>query len=79
MKANYKIVFLITLLTLGLSVSITFVNYMISFKNAENQLITQSLPLSVDNIYTDIQKHVIEPYLISSMMANDTFCKRLVS
>jgi diguanylate cyclase (GGDEF)-like protein len=41
----------------------------------EKQLKTQSLPLSVDNIYTDIQKHVIEPYLVSSMMASDTFMK----
>jgi diguanylate cyclase (GGDEF)-like protein len=41
----------------------------------EKQLKTQSLPLSIDNIYTDIQKHIIEPYLVASMMANDTFMK----
>jgi len=58
-----------------LSTSLTIVNYIISLNNAESQLKNQSLPLSVDNIYTDIQKHIIEPYLISSMMANDTFVK----
>ena len=41
----------------------------------ERQLKNQSLPLSIDNIYTDIQKHIIEPYLVASMMSNDTFMK----
>ena len=41
----------------------------------QQQLKTQSLPLSLDNIYTEIQKQIIEPYLVSSMMANDTFVK----
>lgn len=34
-----------------------------------------SLPLSLDNIYTEVQKNILQPYLISSMMANDTFLK----
>lgn len=40
-----------------------------------DQLKNSSLPLTVDNIYTEIQKHIIEPNLIASMMANDTFMK----
>ena len=75
MKSNYKIVFFITILMIILSTSLTLINYIMSLNNAEKQLRNQSLPLSVDNIYTDIQKHVVEPYLISSMMANDTFVK----
>jgi diguanylate cyclase (GGDEF)-like protein len=73
MNSKYKIVFLISLLLLVFSISITFVNYFISLNSTEKQLRTQSLPLSLDNIYTEIQKHIIEPYLVSSMMANDTF------
>lgn len=75
MKSNYKIVFFISILMVVLSLSLTVINHVISLNSAENQLKTQSLPLSVDNIYTEIQKHIIEPYLISSMMANDTFVK----
>ena len=41
----------------------------------QNQLKTQSLPLSVDNIYTAIQQQIIKPSLVASMMANDTFVK----
>jgi len=75
LKSNYKIVILIVTLLITLSLSISSINYVISLKNAEEHLKNQSLPLSLDNIYTDIQKHIIEPYLVSSMMANDTFLK----
>ena len=75
LTSNYKIVVLIVTLLITLSLSISSINYVISLKNAEEHLKNQSLPLSLDNIYTDIQKHIIEPYLVSSMMANDTFLK----
>jgi len=75
MKSNYKIVFLIATILITLSISLSTINYIISLKNATEHLKKQSLPLSLDNIYTDIQKHIIEPYLVSSMMANDTFVK----
>jgi len=54
---------------------ITTINYYISIQTSEKQLKTVSLPLSLDNIYTEIQKNILQPYLISSMMANDTFVK----
>jgi diguanylate cyclase (GGDEF)-like protein len=73
MNSKYKIVVLISLLLMTLSISITFINYFVSLNNTEKHLKSQSLPLSLDNIYTEIQKHIIEPYLVSSMMANDTF------
>ena len=73
MKSNYKVVLLISFFLLILSVGSSLSYYIVSMKSMEKQLKTQSLPLSVDNIYTDIQKHIIEPYLVSSMMANDTF------
>ncbi|XOB61398.1 diguanylate cyclase [Campylobacterota bacterium DY0563] len=72
-KSKYKIVFIITTLLIALSVSISVINYVVSLNNAQNQLKNQSLPLSLDNIYSDIQKSIIQPYLVSSLMANDTF------
>lgn len=75
MRSNYKIIIIITTLLLILSVTISIANYIVSLKSTQVHLKTQSLPLSVDNIYTEIQKHLIEPYLVSSMMANDTFLK----
>lgn len=75
MKSNYKIIIIITSLLLILSLTISIVNYAVSLKATQLQLKTQSLPLSIDNIYTEIQKHIIQPYLVSSMMSNDTFLK----
>lgn len=73
MQSKYKIILTILSLLLLLSVGISLANYEVSMRATKEQLKTQSLPLSVDNIYTEIQKQIIEPYLVSSMMANDTF------
>jgi diguanylate cyclase (GGDEF)-like protein len=73
MKSRYKLVIIITSLLIILSLSTSIINYIVSLNNAQTQLKQQSLPLSLDNIYTDIQKHIIQPYLVSSMMAHDTF------
>lgn len=73
MNSKYKIVVIIGILLVVLSISITTINYLVSLNNTQQQLKNQALPLSLDNIYTEIQKHIIEPYLVSSMMAHDTF------
>jgi diguanylate cyclase (GGDEF)-like protein len=75
MRFDYRIVFIITALLFTLSTSLTVVNYFIAVESTQSQLKNSSLPLTVDNIYTEIQKQIIEPNLISSMMAHDTFLK----
>lgn len=75
MKSRYQIVTIITFLLVTLSLIISVVNYQVSLKSAQVQLRERALPLTVDNIYTEIQKHIIEPNLIASMMAQDTFLK----
>lgn len=75
MKSNYKVVLLISFFLFILSFGSSLSYYLVSMNSMEKQLRTQSLPLSIDNISTDIQKHIIEPYLVSSMMAHDTFMK----
>lgn len=53
----------------------SIINYFVTLRATQVQLKERSLPLTVDNIYTEIQKHIIEPNLVSSMMAHDTFLK----
>lgn len=74
-KNNFYIVITISVLMIALSISISLINFMVSLRATETDLKTRSLPLTVDNIYTEIQKHVIEPNLVASMMAHDTFLK----
>jgi len=73
MKSKYKILIQISLFLTFIAISISMVNYYITLKQSKEQLTKVSLPLSLDNIYTEIQKNIIQPYLVSSMMANDTF------
>ena len=75
MNLKHKIVVLISVLLLSVSVGSSFFNHIIDVRNAQEQLKNTALPLSVDNIYTEVQQRMIEPLLVSSMMANDTFLK----
>jgi len=74
-NANTKIIIMITTLLLVLSVSISLLNFIVSLNAKQQELKHRSLPLSIENIYTEIQRNIIEPNLISSMMAHDTFVK----
>lgn len=70
---NFKVVSIIITLLVLLSIAISLMNYKVSLLSKEGELKNRSLPLTVDNIYTEIQRNIIEPNLVSSMMANDTF------
>lgn len=72
---SFQVLFIVSGLLLILSLSLSLINYMISLNSVQKDLVNRALPLSVDNIYTEIQTHLIEPSLISSMMASDTFVK----
>lgn len=73
MQLKYKIIIAISSLLLILSISLSSICYLGALDNTQEQLKVQSLPLSLDNIYSDIQKRIVEPELVSSMMATDTF------
>lgn len=73
--SNIKIVAVISLLLVMLSISISLINFSVSLSAKQKELKTRSLPLSVDNISTEIQRNIIQPNLISSIMAHDTFVK----
>jgi len=72
---KYRVVSIVTFLLLSLSIGTSILNYVKSLDETQKQLKNSSLPLSIDNIYTEIQKNIIEPNLISSMMASNTFLK----
>ena len=71
---NY-VVITVTFLLLTFTIGSSVMNYEKALKEMEVNLKERSLPLSIDNIYSEVQKNIIEPTLVSSMMANDTFLK----
>lgn len=69
---------LITALWILLSIGFlatTLVSYMVSRESVRNAIVATELPLTSDNIYTEIQKDLVRPILISSMMSRDTFLR----
>lgn len=65
------------LLAVGFMVT-SFISYEVSKRSILEAIVDQSLPLTSSNIYSEIQKDLVRPVLISSTMAHDTFLRRWV-
>lgn len=46
-------------------------NYRVSLRSLRKNIVEHSLPLTRDNIYSEIQADLMRPIFISSLMAND--------
>ena len=67
------------LLLLAGFLATSLVSYFVAKDSVATQLQEQMLPLTSDNIYSEIQRDLLQPLLISSLMAHDTFVIRWVS
>ncbi|KIM11980.1 MAG: hypothetical protein KU37_03810 [Sulfuricurvum sp. PC08-66] len=79
MSLKFKVIFSVSVLLMGISIVLSVMNYRTSVATTQTQLRETALPLSIDNIYGEIQKNIIEPNLVASMMANDTFVKAWIA
>ncbi|MCW5603787.1 MAG: GGDEF domain-containing protein [Burkholderiales bacterium] len=68
------IITLCLLLSTGFAVT-TLVNYYVSKSAIRDSITASELPLTSDNVYSEIQKDLIRPIIVSSMMASDTFLR----
>ena len=68
-----RLLFLLSLILVVGFVTTSLVSYFVSLSLLRNQITTSALPLTSDNIYSEIQRDLIRPIFISSLMANDTF------
>ncbi|WP_034609260.1 sensor domain-containing diguanylate cyclase [Desulfovibrio aminophilus] len=69
---------LITLICLLLGfgyAGISLINYQTARTAIREAIVGAELPLTSDNIYSEIQKDLIRPVFVSSMMAHDTFVR----
>ncbi|MDP3428573.1 MAG: diguanylate cyclase, partial [Humidesulfovibrio sp.] len=55
--------------------STTLISYRVSRNAIRESILVQELPLTSDNIYSEILKDLVRPVFISSMMASDTFLR----
>ncbi|WP_235893930.1 sensor domain-containing diguanylate cyclase [Oceanidesulfovibrio indonesiensis] len=54
---------------------ISALNYSITRATIREEIITNDLPLTRDNIYSDITSELMRPLMVASSMANDSFLK----
>lgn len=50
-------------------------SYYAALDSIRSNIVNTELPLTSDNVYSEIQKDLVRPVLISSMMARDTFVR----
>lgn len=70
-KRFYSIIISIIVLLGFLATSL--IGYFVARDSIAERLQQEMLPLTSDNIYSEIQRDLLQPVLISSLMANDTF------
>ncbi len=68
------IVILALLLGAGFAAT-TLVSYYVSKAAVRESIVASELPLTSDTLYSEIQKDLIRPVFVSSMMAHDTFLR----
>ena len=68
-----KVMLAFTLLIVLGFLATSYFSYSVSKNLLREQIIQNDLPLTSDNIYSEIQRDLLQPIFTSSFMANDTF------
>lgn len=73
-KRYQLLIWISLLLTLGF-IAVMASNYYVSRDAVERSLSENTLPITGDNVYSEIQKDILRPIFVSSQMAHDTFVR----
>ncbi len=73
-RKNRLIVVLSLILTSGFLMT-SLASYVVSSTSLRTEILNNELPLTSDNIYSEIQRDLLQPIFISSLMASDTFLR----
>jgi len=68
-----KLIVVVTVILLIGFLATNIISYEVSKETIRSSLLQNELPLSSDNIYSEIQADLLKPISISSQMANDAF------
>jgi len=70
-----KLLLTITVILIFSFVGVSGLNYMITRASVSEEILQNDLPLTMDNIYSELTSEMMRPLLLSSLMASDTFLK----
>lgn len=68
------LIWICLILVLGF-VAVLATSYIVSRETLQRGLSENTLPITGDNVYSEIQKDILRPVFVSTQMANDTFVK----
>jgi len=75
MEDKKKLILIVSLLLITGFLATSFVSFFVSRSSLRSQITYNELPLTSDNIYSEIQRDLLSPIFISSIMASDTFVR----
>lgn len=77
-EQTVKLLILLSLLLVAGFSATSWISYRVSRQALRNQIINDELPLTSDNVYSEIQRDLLPPVFIASLMANDSFLRNWV-
>lgn len=70
-----RAIILFTLMLLSAFLIISWSSYEVARQSLNDEIEENTLPLTSDNVYSEIQQDLLKPIFISSLMAHDTFVR----
>jgi diguanylate cyclase (GGDEF)-like protein len=74
-KQKKRLITVLSILLIAGFLLTSLASYFISLASLRHQVTHSELPLTSDNIYSEIQRDLLRPIFISSLMASDTFLR----
>jgi diguanylate cyclase (GGDEF)-like protein len=75
MPLKTRMLFLVSVILIIGFLSTTLVSYFVSRDSLKSEVINHQLPITSDNIYSEIQRDLLRPIFVSSLMASDSFVR----
>ena len=72
---QYGLLVWLSLILIAGFCTVLFSSYIVSKETLQRGITEQTLPITGDNIYSEIQKDILRPIFVSSQMAQDTFVR----
>ena len=72
---RYRLILVVVFVLIAGFTTTNLINYYISRDAIRNSIVENELPLSSNNIFSEIQADLLRPVFVSSLMASDTFLR----
>ena len=72
---RWRLLLIVGILLIAGFTAVNFTSYYVSSNSVRSALINNELPLTSNNIYSEIQASLLRPIYITSLMANNTFLR----